>query len=37
MMSQLLKLGFDSVTAANGREAHNFLQNADKPNLILLD
>jgi CheY-like chemotaxis protein len=38
MMAQLLTLeGFDAAAVANGREALEYLHNADKPELILLD
>jgi CheY-like chemotaxis protein len=38
MMAQLLTLeGFDAATASNGREALDYLNNAEKPNVILLD
>ena len=38
MMAQLLTLeGFDTATAANGREALDYLHRADKPEVILLD
>jgi CheY-like chemotaxis protein len=38
MMAQLLSLeGFHSATAANGREALQYLHGAQKPQVILLD
>jgi CheY-like chemotaxis protein len=38
MMAQLLSLeGFHSATVANGREALQYLQDAEKPQVILLD
>jgi CheY-like chemotaxis protein len=38
MMAALLSIeGFDARTAANGREALDYLRRADKPDLILLD
>ena len=38
MMAQLLTIeGFQTATAANGREALEYLHHTSKPNLILLD
>ena len=38
MMAQLLNLeGFNSATVANGREALEYLQESDRPDVILLD
>ena len=38
MMAQLLNLeGFNAATVANGREALEYLQEADRPDVILLD
>ena len=38
MMAQLLNLeGFNAATAANGREALEYLQESDRPDVILLD
>ena len=38
MMAQLLNLeGFDAATVANGREALEYLQESDRPDVILLD
>ncbi len=38
MMAQLLSLeGLNAVTVANGREALEYLQSADRPDVILLD
>ena len=38
MMAQLLALeGFGATTAANGREALEYLEQGDPPNVILLD
>jgi len=38
MMAQLLTLeGFQTATVANGREALEYLHNASKPDVILLD
>ena len=38
MMAQMLTIeGFQAATAANGREALEYLQHTSKPNLILLD
>ncbi|HKB11791.1 MAG TPA: response regulator [Vicinamibacterales bacterium] len=38
MMAQLLTLeGFETATVANGREALEYLHNASKPDVILLD
>jgi CheY-like chemotaxis protein len=38
MMAELLTIeGFEARTAANGREALDYLHRADKPDLILLD
>jgi CheY-like chemotaxis protein len=38
MMAQLLSLeGFDAATAANGREALQYLKKGNKPDVILLD
>jgi CheY-like chemotaxis protein len=38
MMAQMLTIeGFEAATAANGREALDYLHSAGKPNVILLD
>lgn len=38
MMAQMLSIeGFDTATAANGREALDYLHGTTKPNVILLD
>src|SRR4051794_37811606 len=38
MMAQLLSLeGFNAATVSNGREALEYLRNADHPDVILLD
>jgi|SRR6185369_16724909 CheY-like chemotaxis protein len=38
MMAQMLTIeGFDAATAANGREALEYLHSTGKPNVILLD
>ena len=38
MMAQLLNLeGFNAATVANGREALEYLQDSDRPDVILLD
>jgi len=38
MMAQMLTLeGFESAAVANGREALEYLQDAEKPDVILLD
>jgi CheY-like chemotaxis protein len=38
MMAQLLNLeGFNAATVANGREALEYLQESDRPDVILLD
>ena len=38
MMAQLLTIeGFDATTAANGREALEYLHTSEKPHVILLD
>jgi CheY-like chemotaxis protein len=38
MMAQLLSIeGFDAATVANGREALQYLQQGDRPDVILLD
>jgi CheY-like chemotaxis protein len=38
MMAQLLQLeGFQAETASNGREALQYLQQGDRPDVILLD
>jgi CheY-like chemotaxis protein len=38
MMAQMLTIeGFDTATAANGREALDYLHSSGKPNVILLD
>ena len=38
MMAQLLSLeGYNTATVANGREALEYLQNGDRPDVILLD
>jgi CheY-like chemotaxis protein len=38
MMAQMLTIeGFDAATAANGREALDYLHSTGKPNVILLD
>jgi CheY-like chemotaxis protein len=38
MMAQLLSLeGLNAVTVANGREALEYLQSSDRPDVILLD
>ena len=38
MMAQLLSLeGFNAATVANGREALEYLHDADRPDVILLD
>jgi len=38
MMAHMLTIeGFDAATVANGREALDYLQNAERPRVILLD